>query len=88
MTDSFIIYRNPVEAAVWDSVINNPMIVVSIFGFMILTLVTVAVLSSALDHVKRRTRMSWEQHTTIIRILIVLAVICNGYLMFFLLPSL
>lgn len=88
MTESFIIYRNPVEAAVWNSVMDNPMFIVSIFGFMILTLVMVAVLSSALDHVKRRTKMSWEQHTTIIRILIVLAVICNGYLMFFLLPSL
>lgn len=89
MTDSFIVYRNPMEAAIWDSVMNNPIIVVQVLMFIVLALVLTAVIVSWYEKLDNKYfHFSRNIDTAITRILVILCIVLSGWLSFFVVPNL
>lgn len=89
MTDSFVVYRNPVEAAIWDSVMNNPMIVVHVLMFIVLSLVLTAVIVSWYEKLDSKYfHFSRKKNDVITKIIILISIVFSGWISFFVIPSL
>lgn len=86
MTDSFIVYRNPLEAAMWETLQGNPMVIVHTLAAFLIVLVLVVTGAWALEKLEKVVIIKPKMHNTLMRVIIVLSFVIGFFVAFFMLP--
>jgi sulfite exporter TauE/SafE len=84
MTESIIIYTNPVTATIWNNLMENPLIMIYILAFGLITIPLIIIGYGLLDKYNMKNK---DIKNMIGKIIILISGCIGLYLSFFVLPG-